>query len=113
MDLYHAEIRLPDGFTIPTARVALKWTRHAERARWDDRYGMIPMFSTIPLSQFEVIEVGVEAGIIAKILVRGHYTDEIDICFVLIPGPQYVVKTVWMNRRNDQHKTLDRSKYVQ
>ena len=112
MDLYHSDIRLPDGFTAPTQRVTLKWTRHAEDARWDDRYGQIPAFTSIPLSQFKVIEVGVEGNRVVKMVVRGHYTDEFDICFVLIPGPQYVVKTVWMNRRNDVHKSLDRTKYV-
>ena len=114
MDLYHTDIRLPDGFVAPTARVDLIWTRHADRARYDDRYGFIPRFSNIPLKAFKVIEVGMENNQCAKIVVRGHWTDDLDVVFVLIPSHPtcYVVKTVWANCRNDVHKSLDRSKYV-
>jgi len=114
MDLYHSDIRLPDGFTKPTARVELVWTRHADAARTDDRYGQIPRFANVPLSMFDVIEVGVEAGKVSKMLVRGHYSADIDVCFVLIPckTDKWIVKTVWQNERTDVHRTLDRSRYV-
>jgi hypothetical protein len=112
MDLYHAEIGLPKGFALPAERVALSWTRHAEKARKDDRYGEIPAFTSLPLSSFSVVEVGMENGRVAKIVVRGRYTKEKDVIFVLIPGKVYTVKTVWINLHSDQHKTLDRSKYV-
>lgn len=117
MELYHADIRLPDGFQPPTERVRLCWTRHADNARKDDRYGEIPKFDTIPLSKFEVIEVGMNGNNVAKIVMRGHYTKDVDVIFVLIPdytcwhGP-WTVKTVWQNLRTDSHKTLDRSRYV-
>jgi len=112
MDLYHADIRLPEGFVSPTARVRLRWTEHANRARRDDRYGEIPSFTSLPLANFKVIEIGVENRRVVKMLVRGHYTKNLDICFVLIPGAVWTVKTVWMNERNDTHRTLDRSKYM-
>lgn len=112
MDLYHAEIRLPHGFVKPTGRVALCWTRHADNARKNDRYGDIKRFQSATLDRLEVIEVGVENGRVAKILFRGRYTDTLDVCMVLIPGKEYTVKTVWINERNDLHRTLDRSKYV-
>lgn len=114
MELYHADIRLPDGFEMPTHRVELKWTRHADRARLDDRYGEIPRFATIPLSQFKVVEVGVDMGRVCKIVVRGHFRLNEDVIFVLIPnrsGP-WTVKTVWKNLRTDSHSTLDHSRYV-
>jgi hypothetical protein len=112
MDLYHAEIRLPEGFTMPTARVTLEWTRHADKSRTDDRYGIIPKFTSIPLSSFKPIEVGVENGKVVKIVVRGRWTKDLDVIFVLIPGKTYTVKTVWINEYRDSHKTLDRSRYV-
>lgn len=113
MELYHAEIGLPQGFRMPTDRVSLVWTRHADRARVDDRYCEIPRFATIPLASFTPIEVGVEAGRVAKLVVRGHYTSELDVVFVLIPNGSkpWLVKTVWVNKRSDVHRTLDRSKY--
>lgn len=114
MDLFHSEIRLPDGFVAPTARVRLLWTKHADRARRDDRYGMIPRFETATLGNLRVIEVGMENGRIAKILFRGQMNADLDVCMVLMPTTRtsWTVKTVWINERNDSHKTLDRSKYV-
>jgi hypothetical protein len=113
MELYHADIRLPAGFALPAKRVTLEWSRHAEQARANDRYGTIPKFQTLPLQAFKVIEVGANGREIAKVVIRGHWTNDLDVCFVLIPGNDiWFVKTVWINERNDIHKTLDRSKYV-
>lgn len=112
MDLYHSEIRLPNGFVKPTGRVRLVWSRHADEARHDDRYGSIRRFSTATLDNLEVIEVGVEGGKVVKILFRGRYTETLDVCMVLVPGTEWRVKTVWINERNDLHRTLDRSKYM-
>lgn len=112
MDLYHAEIGLPKGFVAPTARVALRWTAHADKARRNDRYGDIKRFQSATLGRLSVVEVGIENGEIAKILFRGRYTENLDVCMVLIPGNRHwTVKTVWINERNDAHSTLDRSKY--
>lgn len=116
MDLYHRDAYgFPAGFECPTARVDLVWTRHADRARQDDRYGLIPRFANIPLSMFECIEIGVERSRVVKYVMRGHYKDNRDVIFVLIPTPDgkpWVVKTVWQNLRSDVHKTLDKSKYM-
>lgn len=115
MELFHADIRLPEGFVAPTARVPLSWTRHAHEARWNDRvyHNEIPAFDTLPLSRFSVVEVGVESGRVVKMVVRGHFTKTHDLVFVLIPGPRWTVKTVWSNLRTDVHRTLDKSRYVQ
>lgn len=112
MDLYHAEIGLPRGFVKPSGRVPLRWTRHADESRRNDRYGDIKRFETATLDRLSVIEVGMESGNVAKILFRGRYTDNLDVCMVLIPGRVWTVKTVWINERNDLHKTLNRSKYI-
>jgi hypothetical protein len=112
MALYHADIRLPERFVRPTKRVDLVWTRHADSARLNDRYGEIPRFSTLPLASFEVIEVETERDRVVKLVMRGHWTKTLDVVFVLIPGSRWVVKTVWINERNDTHGTLDRSRYV-
>lgn len=114
MDLYHVDIKLPTGFVKPTGRVALNWTRHAEQARENDRYGRIPAFRTATLNNLQVIEVGVEGSRVVKILFRGYFSGNFDMCMVLIPNGErpWTVKTVWLNDRTDTHKTLDRSKYV-
>lgn len=114
MDLYHSSIRLPEGFTAPSQRVSIDYGSHARSEAFADRYGKIALPATIPLSMFEVIEVGIEGGRVKKILFRGHIDSTRDLCIVLIPnanGPWFC-KTVWVNLRSDLHRTLDRSKYI-
>lgn len=96
---------------MPSKRVPLQWTQHAERER-NDRYGQIPKVDSLPLSVFKPIEVETQGNKVVKLVVRGHLTKDLDAVFVLIPGPQYRVKTVWINQRDDTHCTLDRSRYV-
>lgn len=116
MELYHADIRLPDGFRLPNRVITLSFTRHAREARQNDRYGYIPPIPVIDLGQFQTVEVGMEDGRVAKVVVRGELDDERDIILILIPHrPKpnvWTVKTVWCNLRTDSHKTLDRSRYV-
>lgn len=112
MDLYHFEIGFPDTFKAPTHLVRLRWTKHADRARTNDRYGDIPRATFLDLSKCQVIEIGVEAGKVIKYVMRTRLDDERDLCIVLIPGKEWTIKTVWVNLKTDLHKTLDRSKYV-
>lgn len=112
MDLYHADIRLPD-YDRPPYHVDLKWSRHAERARLTDRYGVIPSFSYLNFDACEVIEVGMENDVVRHFLLRIPM-DERDIVIALAPvsSSKFIVKTVWYNLKSDKHYTLDRSKYV-
>lgn len=110
--LYHPEVFIPESFTMPTERVRLSYSQHAQRASLNDRYGVIPAFETIPLSQFRLVELGMTNGKVSKIVVRGTFDAKRDVIFVLIPGPTYFVKTVWFNLRSDKHTTLNRSRYA-
>ena len=111
--LYHSEIFIPEWFVMPTERATLRWGKHARHAAWEERYGRIPTFESIPLSQFSLIELGVQNGKVSKIVVRGHYDERRDVIFVLVPDDgYYFVKTVWSNLRTDKHKSLDRSRYA-
>lgn len=113
MDLYHADIRLPENFRLPARTVGLSWTNHAERARNTDRYGEIPRVPVVNLGLCSTIEVGLEGRRVRKVVVRTNLDRDYDMVLVLIPGPNdWTVKTVWLNEVGDTHKTLDRSKYV-
>jgi hypothetical protein len=112
MDLYHRDIRLPSGYRLPARVVELVWTKHAERARGNDRYGEIPRIPVVNLAYCDTIEVGVEGSRVAKVVVRTAFDANVDLVLVLIPGARWTVKTVWFNEVNDTHKTLDRTKYV-
>lgn len=124
--LYHPEIFMPNWFEAPTERATLEYSRHALYALSNDRYGGIPQFETIPLCRFSVVELGVkhakrnQLGVpaappqVSKIVVRGRYSSELDIVFVLCPrgNGKYFVKTCWFNRNDDKHKTLRRERYA-
>lgn len=116
MALWHRDIRLPDNFVAPTQRVRLNYSKHAlGQVETDKRFGQMPVFESIPLSRFEVIEVETQNGTVTKYLVRGHFDDKLDMCFVLVPymqGDTMFVKTCWFNLRHDYHHNLDRKKYV-
>ncbi len=112
--LYHSSIRLPDGFVAPTGKVELRWTSHAKSEAVKDRYAAIPEFKALTLKRFQVIEVGVTNGRVSKIVFRGRLDDTNDVVIVLIPNGSkpWTVKTCWINRKTDTHRTLDNSKYV-
>ena len=123
--LYHPEVFTPDWFEMPVERAVLKYSKHALYACNNDRYGAIPVFETIPLSRFTLVELGVrkaklnQLGIpahphkVSKIVVRGTFDATRDSTFVLVPrGGSYFVKTCWFNLRSDKHTTLRRERYA-
>ena len=55
---------------------------------------------------FEIEETN---GIVTKAVYRVEYDNENDICLVIRKG---IVKTAWINKKTDNHFTLDKSKYV-
>lgn len=114
--LFHTELGFPSNFTPPKGVRPLEYSRHAEKAALDDRYGYITLPPQINLDNFELIELGVVDGNkVSKMLYRGSLDGERDICIVVIPKPKgqkWFVKTVWINERNDSHRTLNRNKYV-
>lgn len=114
MELYHKDIRLPANFRLPAASVDLKWTRHATEARSNDRYGYVPAYKRINLREAEVIEVGISSGILVHLLLRLRYDGRKDVLMAVCPIARkpWVVKTVWLNRVNDKHRTLNKSIYM-
>jgi hypothetical protein len=112
--LYHVETGLPRGFRVPDRRVEISYGSHAREEALSDRYGQIRLPHSLSLRRMRVIEVGVDNDKVTKILFRGRLDDERDLCIVLVPvanGP-WRCKTVWVNLNSDQHKALDRSRYV-
>ena len=112
--LFHKKIGLPANYRHPMAVVPVRWTFHAIKAANSDRYGNVQITDRIDLTKFETVEVEIVAGRIAKILVRGAYSDNLDVTYALIPqlGKEWVVKTTWLNWWNDDHRLISRSKYV-
>lgn len=128
--VYHRDIGFPPEFAgkAPSGKKTLEWSRHAEEARFNDRYGDIPHLKSFNPEQWNLLEVGVEPDEngktkrITKFTYRTELDDDHDMCIVVIPkggiDPRtgkprsWFVKTVWLNESNDAHRTLDRSKYA-
>ena len=110
--LWHSDIRLPDGYRLPSCTVTLSWGSHARGRYFDKVGGSLP--HSIPLSDFATVEVETKGRKVLKVVVRGSFDDCDDIVYVLIPrgGNPWFVKTVWLNSKTDTHKTLDRQRYV-
>ena len=112
--LYHFELGIPAS--ILNALVSktfdkLTYSRHAKLACVSDRYGKImkPPFS-VSLTDKNIIEVEAINGSASKVLARLPYNEQYDILVAFFPESKFV-KTVWLNDRNDNHYTLDASKY--
>lgn len=53
------------------------------------------------------------SGEVVKIGIRTDYDDRDSIVFIIMrAGNGGLVKTVWLNRKNDKHRTLNSGKYV-
>lgn len=131
--LYHKEIGFPRNFKAPAGVLGLKYTRHAEQAALDDRYGEIIKPARLTTANYDIVELGVQDNRVSKIVYRGparctecHYSqtapadcthEKKDIILVVMPPQgagtsEWVVKTVWTNLNSDKHRTLDESKYA-
>lgn len=113
--LYHRDIFIPAGVknALPIGRYNLLLSNHAKHASSSDRYGeiTIPEFITIKLE--DIFEVEVVGNRVTKFVVRSAYNAKHDICIVIVPTTPVEgrVKTVWLNKKSDNHKTLDKNKY--
>lgn len=104
---------LPAGAAEGLAgNVVLNYSAHARQEAHADRYGVAELPDGIELESQDVVEVEVFQGAVCKAVVRFPYSDDLDLVLVVVPGiKNYFVKTCWFNRANDNHKSLDRSKY--
>lgn len=111
MTLYHADIHLPQQAKGLQFVSLLNYTPHARQAAQDDRYGPVKLPTTFDSRSATLIEAGVLDGKVVKAVYRQHYDNRFDLCLVLNLKANRVV-TVWLNEKNDHHKTLDGSKYA-
>jgi hypothetical protein len=111
--LYHTEVYLPEKIKeqLPKEKISLRYSNHAKRACRNDRYGNIPEMKAVYPKYAKVIEVETEAGQPIKSVYRLPFNQDLDICLVVLIETG-LVKTVWLNSKDDSHKTLDTNKYA-
>ena len=111
---YHKEIGFPKSLIFPKYLVHLHWTDHAcDKMNSFGLAGGKLLKTHIYKKDTIEVEVNDKTGIITDIVVRLPYSQKYDIAFALsiTKTKHAVIKTVWLNNKKDQHKTLDRSKY--
>ncbi len=115
--LYHYETGIPFKLNLPTT-LDLHYSNHALRAAQNDRYGCIDLEDTIATKGAKVIEVETcdRTGNPIKVLIRKDHDATTDVCFAIAlnnsVGGKFVVKTVWLNKKSDLHRSLDKSRYA-
>lgn len=101
--LYHKNIYMPK-FKIQEPIVELTPTRHSEQRG-------LNLPTVLDLRKVDVVEMEVRDNQIVKMLVRVKY-DNYNHLVMAIALPECVIKTAWKNSSDDQHSTLDVSKYI-
>ena len=110
MALYHKDVFLPAAARALRFAVMLRYSAHARQAAKTDRYGDISLPHVFNSDDAELIEVEVENSKVRKMVYRQPYNRENDL--VIVMNPDGLVRTVWLNRNNDAHHTLDTTKYA-
>jgi hypothetical protein len=107
--LYHKDVFLPK-ISLSDKMVKVNYTHHAIDAAYNDRYEEIILPNALNFAKSEIIEVEIKNKKIVKIVARFDYNNNYDLVIVIIPQGK-IIKTVWLNDKNDTHLTLDTSKY--
>src|SRR4051812_18076088 len=102
--LYHVDVYMPDDFKRPVFEGELFYTAHARREAHNDRYGEIPLPKFFEAAGAKLIEVETMDGRPIKQVWRRKLDAEHDL--VLVIKKDGAVKTVWINKTDDEHGTL-------
>ena len=112
--LYHVDIGIPAWAESALGGLAclLNYTNHARRAMADDGLTMEDMPVAYQPGMGNIIEVETceKRRVVTKFVTRIPLNEEDDIVLVVATDSR-AVKTVWVNKRTDTHKTLRRDRY--
>lgn len=102
-------------FKLPTGVKLLSHSGHAKREAKSDRYGSfkIPTILNTSSTDAQIVEAELDVqGNPVKLVYRMPYDQERDIVMpIKVTGSKWLVKTAWINVRNDNHSTVDYSRY--
>lgn len=110
MALYHRDVFMPDVARRLRFAVMLKYSNHARHAAKDDKRGKVNLPRVLDSREATLIEAEVVNGRVVKLVYRMAHDDKTDVSLVVLPDG--FVKTVWLNEKNDHHKTLNTSRYA-
>lgn len=108
--LFHKDVFLPKSVSAPCYEGRLHYGNHSLQASLSDRYGEMTLPEVFCAANAELIESESDGQRVTKQVWRQSLDDERDIILVLTPNGR--VKTVWINLKSDQHRTLRRELYM-
>ena len=108
--LYHKLVFLPKINKID-ADYPCVYTQHARESALTDKYGLIILPKTYNIAKSDIIELEIKNNDINKLVIRIGYNDKYDLILV-ISFYTGMIKTVWLNKKDDNHYTLDKNKYI-
>ena len=108
--LYHKLVFLPKINKID-ADYPCVYTKHARESALTDKYGLIILPKTYNIAKSDIIELEIKNNDINKLVIRIGYNDKYDLILV-ISFYTGMIKTVWLNKKDDNHYTLDKNKYI-
>ena len=119
MGIFHKDVCFPRWLqgSIPTGAKKLFFTHHAREQLFEKNSVNLPNEMVVKMTAFDIIEVTTAGHTITKMVARskGVYADESNLCLAMIPGNEkgtWVVKTAWLNHKDDTHRTLDISRFT-
>jgi hypothetical protein len=113
---YHRIIGFPKSLVFPNGILNLIYTKHADEKSqfiFGDEKIMHDLFDHIYANKDWIIEVTTDDNIICKSFVTRYRVAAFDIVLVvkILTNHTGLVITVWDNNTEDNHETLDKSKY--
>ena len=113
---FHRDIYLPASLVAQVASVnysRLVYTRHALEAALEDGVRSHELPPSLVFSEWVLVHVETWHHRPSGVLLRRPLPATPSRHLVLaVSVPDCRVKTVWVNRADDNHRTLDRSRYV-
>lgn len=104
--LYHKDKGLPE---YRKGRFQLIYTKHAEKTAKERKIKKLPQW--VVIDDTNVIEIELEDNFV-KYLIRIPYSPLKDILIAFVLQTKYgIVKTCWLNKKEDHHKSLNMDKY--
>ena len=109
---YNKSVYMPK-IKLPRGNIGVKVTKHAVKAALTDSYGKIKLPTKINFNNYSVIEYTILRGMVNKYVLRKRHDENCDVVLVvLVENGEYILKTTWLNKRDDKHCTLNSRNYI-
>ncbi|MCC5610593.1 hypothetical protein LC612_28540 [Nostoc sp. CHAB 5834] len=110
--LYHSDIHMPAAYRQPIYEGKLRYKEHAIIASKTDRYGSFILPDAFIAKNAVLIETEVDGVRLRAIKQVWRQRLDASRDLVLVINWDGSVRTVWLNLKTDEHRTLNRARYV-